>query len=402
MDIYTRKSYWKWYLAAAGVVIIIITLLFTRYLAEQLSKEEEAKADQFAQALENITLMGEDTLLNNCDLTLHSKILQENTTIPVVVLDESNRIEDSRNIGFDDADNPMDTAKIRIILNKMIASGADTIHIENTHFKKNIIYTHSKLLDLLKLYPIVQLCLIIAFVLLGYVLFSSARKAEQNQIWVGLAKETAHQLGTPISAIIGWIENLQEVNENNSDNQEMLNELRSDVTRLELIADRFSKIGSLPDLTPVNIYQQLQESKDYMQRRSPRKIVFEFPEVDDNDPLIVNINAHLFDWVIENLLRNAIDAIDNGIGCISAYVYQEIGYVCVDISDTGKGIPTDQYTKVFKPGFTTKKRGWGLGLSLSERIVEEYHGGRIFVKSSEINKGTIFTIKLPIGNARSK
>ncbi|HNG90825.1 MAG TPA: HAMP domain-containing sensor histidine kinase, partial [Saprospiraceae bacterium] len=217
----------------------------------------------------------------------------------------------------------------------------------------------------------------------------------QNQVWLGMAKETAHQLGTPITAILGWVETLRAFNEDRPDNQEMLDELHNDVTRLELVADRFSKIGAVPELKPVNIYDQLEQCRAYMQRRAPRKVTFDFPSPQDHEPITVGINAPLFDWVFENLLRNAIDAMEGGIGNISAHVYTEGRYVCVDVSDTGKGIPSGKLKTVFKPGYSTKTRGWGLGLSLSKRIVEEYHKGKIFVKHSELGKGATFTVKLP-------
>ncbi|TNE58112.1 MAG: HAMP domain-containing histidine kinase, partial [Bacteroidetes bacterium] len=229
-----------------------------------------------------------------------------------------------------------------------------------------------------------------------YLGFSASRRAEENQVWLGMAKETAHQLGTPITAILGWVEALKAANEDNPMNQEMLDELRNDVTRLELVADRFSKIGSQPDLTPVNAYDQLEKCRVYMQRRAPRKVTFDFPDPTAQEPRNIGINPPLFNWVIENLLRNAIDAMEGGIGVITAVVYDEPGQVCFDISDTGKGIPSGKFATIFKPGYSTKTRGWGLGLSLSKRIIEQYHRGKIFVKRSEQGKGTTFTIKLPV------
>ena len=175
----------------------------------------------------------------------------------------------------------------------------------------------------------------------------------------------------------------------------MLDELRNDVTRLELVADRFSKIGATPELRTVNFYEELESCRAYMQRRSPRKVEFDFPTPGDNPPLMADLNGPLFDWVIENLLRNAIDAMEGGVGKITATVYEEGRYACVDVSDTGKGIPPGKFKTIFKPGFSTKTRGWGLGLSLAKRIIEEYHGGRIYVKRSEPGKGTTFTVKVP-------
>ena len=395
MDIYTRKSYWKWYLAAGGVLIIIVSLLYTRYLADRLIEREKQQAEQFAEAMRMLAKMRTDTLANYYDLTLHLKIIEQNTTIPVVVLNESGEIEQYRNI--DDRNlEEMEMTEVQKAYERMVQQDTGVIEmVFPPDIHKTMIYTHSSLLKWLNLYPYLQLLLIATFIAFGYLGFSSARRAEQNQVWLGMAKETAHQLGTPITAILGWIETLKAVNEDRPDNQEMLEELRNDVTRLELVADRFSKIGASPDLKPTNFYQQLEINRDYMQRRAPRKVEFDFPRPDDYQPLMVGINAPLFDWVIENLLRNAIDSMEGGVGKIAANVYEEGRFVCLDISDTGKGIPPGKFKTVFKPGYSTKTRGWGLGLSLSKRIIDEYHRGKIFVKHSEVGKGTTFTVKLP-------
>ncbi len=394
MDIYTRKSYWKWYLAAAGVLIIIISLLYTRYLAERLMERENQQAEQFAEAMRMLAKMRTDTLANYCDLTLHLKIIEQNTTIPVILLNESGDIEQYRNI--DDRNlEEMDLDDVQKALDRMIQQDTGVIEIVfPPDIHKTLIYTHSSLIKWLNWYPALQLFLIAAFIAFGYIGFSMARRAEQNQVWLGMAKETAHQLGTPITAILGWVETLKAVNEDNPTNQEMLDELRADVTRLELVADRFSKIGSQPELSVTNFYDQLEKNREYMQRRAPRRVEFDFPQPRDHAPLLVSVNAPLLDWVMENLLRNAIDSMEEGKGKITAKVYEEGAYVCLDITDTGKGIPAGRYKTVFKPGFSTKTRGWGLGLSLSKRIIEQYHQGKIFVKQSEVGKGTTFTVKL--------
>lgn len=392
MDIYARKSQWKWYLAAGGVVIIIISLLYTKYLAERLAERENQQAAQFAEAMRQIARTDVDL---NCDFTLPGRIIEENTTIPVVVLDETNQIELYRNIDDRNLDT-MPIQDVRKALERMIEEGADTILVNMPpDIHKTLIYSHSTLLALLNWYPFVQLFLIAVFIAFGYMGFSAARRAEENQVWLGMAKETAHQLGTPITAILGWVEALKAANDDNPMNQEMLDELRNDVTRLELVADRFSKIGSHPELKPVNLYDQLEICRDYMQRRAPRKVTFDFPVPADYEPKIVKINAPLFDWVVENLLRNAIDAMEGGVGVITVQVYEEPGYICFDLSDTGKGIPPNKFKTVFKPGYSTKTRGWGLGLSLSKRIVEQYHKGKIFVKKSEPGKGATFSVRMP-------
>ncbi|MBV6442677.1 MAG: sensor histidine kinase [Haliscomenobacteraceae bacterium CHB4] len=395
MDIYTRKSYWKWYLAAGGALIIVISLLYTRYLADRLIEREKQQAEQFAEAMRMLAKMRTDTTSNYWDLTLHLKIIEQNTTIPVILLNETGEIEAYRNIDERNLDT-MDIEDVQKALDRMMKQDTGMIEIVfPPDIHKTLIFTHSRLLWWLKLYPLLQLSLIAAFIALGYIGFSSARRAEQNQVWLGMAKETAHQLGTPITAILGWIETLKAVNDDRPDNQEMLEELRNDVTRLELVADRFSKIGASPELTPVNFFAQLEKNRDYMQRRAPRKVEFDFPDPSGQPPLLVGINAPLFDWVIENLLRNAIDSMEGGVGKITAKVYEESPFVCLDISDTGKGIPAGKFRTVFKPGYSTKTRGWGLGLSLSKRIIEQYHRGKIFVKHSEVGKGTTFTVRLP-------
>lgn len=397
MDIYARKSQWKWWLAFGGIIIILVSLLYTKYLADRLTAEERFKADQFSEAVKTVTIFSEDfESEKNCDVTFAFKIIENNNTIPVVLLNDNYQIESYRNLGNENQEIELDTATVRRHLNQMVAKWADTIIIDNSpHFRKYMVYSHSRLLDLLKWYPFIQLFLIAVFIGIGYLAFSSSRRAEENQVWVGMAKETAHQLGTPISAIIGWIETLKATNEENEENMEMLHELRNDVTRLELIADRFSKIGSLPELSSVNLFAELDKTREYMQRRAPRRVEFDFPDPRQENPLTVQMNAHLFDWVMENLLRNAIDAMEEGKGKITCKVYEEVGWACMDISDTGKGIVAGKHKTVFKPGYSTKKRGWGLGLSLSKRIIVEYHRGKIFVKSSEPGVGTTFTIKLP-------
>lgn len=391
MNIYARKSRWKWYLAAGGALIVITSLLYTKHLADQLAKRESQQAAQFAEAMRQISRLDQDL---SCDLTLPARIISDNTTIPVIVLNEYRRIELYRNLSSTDSLSPQE---LQQALARMVEQGADTIPVRvPPDIDKLVIYSHSNLLSLLRWYPYIQMFLIAAFIAFGYLGFSAARRAEENLVWLGMAKETAHQLGTPITAIIGWIEALKATNEDNPVNLEMLTELQNDVSRLELIADRFSKIGSKPELYSVNLYEELAACRDYMQRRAPRKVTFDFPDPAQHEPLIVHINPPLFDWVMENLLRNAIDAMEGGSGVISVAVRKEAHAVCIDVSDTGKGIPSGKFQTIFKPGYSTKTRGWGLGLSLSRRIVERYHGGKIFVKSSELGKGTTFTIRLPL------
>ncbi|MDZ4683224.1 MAG: HAMP domain-containing sensor histidine kinase [Saprospiraceae bacterium] len=382
MDIYSRKSRWKIYLAAAGALIVAISVLYTNYLAGKLAKEEENKVRLWAQAQDELDPKSDEELerFANCSYILHLNILESNTTIPVMLVDERGRVIDAVNFS--------DTSQVYLKkeLAKMVKLGVEPIQ----GFAYSIYYKESTILRQLRFFPLIQLLLIAAFIFLGYLAFNAARRAEQNRVWAGMAKETAHQLGTPISAIIAWIEHLRTIQDDET--QDILNELQSDVDRLELIADRFSKIGSAPKLEHTDVYTEIEKCFTYMQRRASRKVSFEFEPPEEK--LLLYINPPLFDWVVENLLRNALDATE-GKGKISAEVYEDQDFAYVDISDTGKGIPNNKFKTVFQPGYTTKKRGWGLGLSLTKRIIEEYHGGKIHVKKSVEGEGTTFTIKLP-------
>lgn len=398
MDIYTRKSYWKWYLAAGGTLIVILSLVYTRYLGDQLSLREKQQVEQYLEAQRTLANSSGDPYQSfYCDISFQLKVVQNNTTVPILLLNERGGIDGYTNVGEDENDSISTEALMQVYKN-MLAENADTIHVPVGDDLQIVMYGKSNLLKWLEWYPYVQLFLIAVFIGFGYAGFSASRRVEQNKVWLGMAKETAHQLGTPITAILGWIETLKSVNEDRPDNQEMLEELRDDVTRLELVADRFSKIGATPELTPVNLYEQLEACRAYMQRRAPRKTIFDFPDPAKHPPLMVYLNPPLFDWVIENLLRNAIDAMERGEGRITAMVYEENRWACIDVSDTGKGIPSSKHSTVFKPGYSTKTRGWGLGLSLARRIMVEYHRGRIFVKRSEPGSGTTFTVKLPLRN----
>jgi two-component sensor histidine kinase len=396
MDIYTRKSYWKWYLAAGGTLIVILSLAYTRYLGEQLAAREKQQVEQYLEAQRTLaSSSGDPYQAFYCDISFQLKVVQSNTTVPILLLNERGGIDGYTNVGEDENDS-ISTEALQRVYQRLAAENADTIHVPVGDDLQIVMYGKSQLLKYLEWYPFVQLFLIAVFIGFGYAGFSASRRVEQNKVWLGMAKETAHQLGTPITAILGWIETLKAVNEDRPDNMEMLEELRNDVTRLELVADRFSKIGATPELTPVNLYEQLDACRAYMQRRAPRKTVFHFPDPETETPLKVYLNPPLFDWVIENLLRNAIDAMENGEGSITVTVYQDKYWACIDVTDTGRGIPSGKHNTVFKPGYSTKTRGWGLGLSLARRIMVEYHEGKIFVKRSEIGQGTTFTIKLPI------
>ncbi len=384
MDIYAQKSKWKWYLAAAGIIILLLTMGFTTYLSIKLGEEESRKAEVWLSAMQQLS----DETKMDYDHTLNLKIIENNTSIPIILYDNVlDSIIAAKNFG---AERDLDDAYLRTQLSRMQRGGAKMIEVG----PQQLFYEQSRILTLLKYFPIFQMLLIGTFIAFGYYTFSSARRGEQNRVWAGMAKETAHQLGTPISAMLGWIDHLKMIREEDEEIHEIADELRNDVARLELIADRFSKIGSAPELKEVNIYNELEDCRAYMQRRASRRVRFNFPDASAEKPIFANINSHLFVWVIENLLRNALDAM-GGKGEIGAKVYEEPNYVCVDVWDTGKGIPSNKWKTIFQPGFSTKKRGWGLGLSLAKRIIEEYHAGKIFVKESKEGAGTTFAIRLP-------
>ncbi|MCI5081345.1 MAG: HAMP domain-containing histidine kinase [Saprospiraceae bacterium] len=385
MDIYSQKSRWKLYLAIAGAIIVIVSVVYTNYLTGQLAQEERRKTDIFGQVQVELNEI-DDEDRENCNYDIHLEILRSNKTIPVIIVNDRGGIDGAKNFG-DDLD--VDEEFLKKEVERMRQEGFEPIE----GFAYSVYFKESTILRQLRYFPLVQLLLIAAFVLFGYMGFNSARRAEQNRVWVGMAKETAHQLGTPISAILAWIEHLKDIRAKDGEVAEVLHELQNDVSRLELIADRFSKIGSEPKLEAINVYEELEKCRAYMERRAPRKVKFHFPDT-EHIPLHAAINPPLFDWVIENLLRNALDAME-GRGEISATVSSDKSNVHIDIRDTGKGIAPSKFKTVFQPGFTTKKRGWGLGLSLAKRIIQEYHSGKIFVKDSVIGEGTTFRITLP-------
>ena len=404
-NIYSLKSRLKIYLAIIGLLIVSASSMYTYFLVERLKEQEQKQMEIYRQASEVFGSTFDD-LPENMKQLLTNMVLNDNN-IPLIATDDHYNVIDVKNItgiGAEGIKTTADSILIKRKLDKLIANNIQPIYVRDElgMIASKFYYDDSNNLTLLKYYPFFQFTLIAFFIGFGYLTFSAARRSEQNQVWVGMAKETAHQLGTPIAAIMGWIEHLRSSHEGDGETQEVVNELENDVNRLTLVADRFSKIGSEPELKPVDIYEELNICRDYMQKRSPRKVKFEFPKSENtleetpqyNAPKIVKINPHLFDWVIENLLRNALDAMD-GEGVISANVYEDAKWVCMDITDTGKGIPKNKFQTVFQPGFTTKKRGWGLGLSLAKRIIEEYHSGKIFVKDSELGKFTTFTIKMP-------
>lgn len=382
-DIYRQRSYWKAVLAIFGGVILIITVLYSNYLARNLIENEQKNARLYTSALE--------FSLNNADydndFSLPMQIQSEFPLPCIIEYDEGTR----EAWNFDDSGQAItDEEFIKDKIAQFLKEGKTPITSELSQLK--VYYFNSKLLQYIKFYPFVQILLIGSYIGLGYFIFNSSRKAEQNRVWAGMAKETAHQLGTPISAILGWIDHLRTMTESQEEYKDVLDELEKDVDRLNLVADRFSKIGSSPELKSTNLGALLEEVLQYMQRRASRKVEFAPLNTGGKDHFAL-VNDHLFQWVVENLIRNALDAMD-GKGRLAVHIHDEDQYVTVDITDSGKGIPASKFKTVFQPGYSTKQRGWGLGLSLAKRIIENYHNGRIFVKASKPGEGTTFTIKL--------
>ncbi len=358
------------------------TIVITNRFVHQLSLEEKKKIDLWVAGIRELTNLTD----NEKDFTFIFEVIQNNSTVPVLLTDEEGNVQSYRNIDKEQFKDSLSTAK----LIKKMKSEHEPIEINLLHDVKNYVYyMDSTTLKKLSYYPYIQLLIIILFVLVSYYAFSQSRKAERNGIWVGMAKETAHQLGTPTSSLMACLTILRE----NSPNNLVLNELEKDIHRLEVITDRFSKIGSTPSLNKNNLVEMLDKSVEYLQTRVSKNVVFQ-KEYTFKEAINIPLNVTLMEWVVENIVKNSVDAM-NGAGTLTFNIIDNTQVVFIDIVDTGRGIPKSKFKDVFRPGYTTKSRGWGLGLTLSKRIVEEYHNGKIFIKSSEINKGTAFRIVLP-------
>lgn len=391
MNPFRTASRWSVYLALAGVVIVVASVWYTNRLAAGLADVENKYVQLYQQTVERVS-QGNETS-NQDDTSIEFEIMSSMETVPRILVNERGGVDYWSGFGRYDNDDignrEADSLYVQNILREWIAAGRRPVQM----YSQRQYFGESNLLRELRYFPWVQAALIVSFGLLGFLGIRQTQRAEQNRVWVGMAKETAHQLGTPISAIVGWVEHLRMSYADDPEIIEVANELEHDVDRLSMVANRFSKIGARPELKPHNVYAELDKCRDYMQRRAPRRVTFDFPAADAGE-LAVNINPLLLDWVFENLLRNALDAMD-GRGHLTGRVRAGDDRVMIDISDTGRGIEPRNVRRVFEPGFTTKKRGWGLGLSLVKRIVEEYHRGKIFVSKSEPGKGTTFTISLP-------
>lgn len=375
----------KIFLVVAAILIAVASLLVSRSLTHDLAEQEKSKMQVWAEAMKSLSAADENT-----DLSLVLKVLDENHTIPVVVLNNEGVVTEYRNIEIK-ARNAKDSIAFVTSYGQQMKASGQVIRIslsKNHHDYIDVCYDDSLMLKRIAVYPYVQLGVVLLFVIVAIFALLTSKRAEQNKVWVGLSKETAHQLGTPISSLMAWSTILKET----YPDDELLPEMDKDVKRLQLIADRFSKIGSIPEPVPSCLNDVLIHVVDYMDRRTSKKIEMKTELPKEN--VIINMNASLFEWVIENLCKNAVDAMGGKLGGITLRLEETDKRAIVEVSDTGKGIKKKDISNVFRPGFTTKKRGWGLGLSLAKRIVEEYHHGKIYVKNSEIGKGTTFRIEL--------
>ncbi|HEY8930281.1 MAG TPA: HAMP domain-containing sensor histidine kinase [Mucilaginibacter sp.] len=393
MNPYQQKKRWKYSLLTFAVVIASGSLLYTNYLARNIAKSERTRAEIWALSVKQLSSSDDNDFLN------YVFAVRDSLTVPAIVTDMKGDIQLWR--GLDLTKTPI---KMQADSNKKLTYDPEYFKQELAYMQDQhppirlkvygvqwlVFYKDSDLLTQLKYFPYVQLSVIAIFLLVAYTAFSSSRRSEQNQVWVGLAKETAHQLGTPISSLMAWTELMKD--KFNAEDDPLIAEMENDIKRLEIVADRFSKIGSAAKLEDQKVYDVVKDFMDYFKVRVSKNITF---ELTGNPHMQAGVNVPLFDWVLENLLKNAVNAIE-GKGTISVDVSGNKikKQVFIDVTDTGKGIPRSKFDTVFQPGYTTRKRGWGLGLSLTKRIVENYHNGQIFVKDSELGKGTTFRIIL--------
>jgi signal transduction histidine kinase len=374
---------WRTGLALIAIAIVSGTIFYSQYLAHKIAREERQKVEVWVEA----TKLG---LFDTTGLSdkLVSIIIAENKTVPIIVTDEKGHILD--HVNLDSASVASDTNYVH---KKLIEFRSQNPTIEwvdplNPNEKNLYNYGHTSLLNQVRYYPLVQLFIVSMFIIITILALTTSFRSSQNQVWAGMAKETAHQLGAPLTSLQGWVEILKDANPN----EKIVHEMEKDVDRLKLVSDRFGKIGSTPHLEKHNIVVQVSSMVEYIRKRAPGKVQFVMNTRNINE-IYTMLSPPLFDWVIENLLKNALDAME-GKGTITINIWQQEEQTFIEVTDTGKGIAKQNISKVFKPGFTTKKRGWGLGLSLSKRIIEQYHKGQLFVKQSEPGKGTTFRIVL--------
>jgi signal transduction histidine kinase len=367
-----------------ALIIVITSLWYTHLLAEKLSVEERNRMEMLANTYEQLNSANENT-----DIGFLIQLIQRNKNIPLILTDDHKNFQSC--INYPSADSASIPQMKKELYKLRLAQ--DSIPIKaNGKVVQYIFYKDSNLLTELKYFPFIQITIIIVFLIVAYLAFFSSQRNMQNQLWVGMAKETAHQIATPLSSIAAWLDVLKDKPQDEK-SKSALSEMEKDVARLEVITQRFSKIGSTPELHQQPILPMIKSSMDYMKRRASSKIDFKLiNEIDEN--LSLKYNLPLMEWVMENLLRNALDAMEDGVGEIKVRLFEQNDKCIIDLTDSGKGIPSDKFKTVFRPGYSTKKRGWGLGLALCKRIVEEYHHGKIFVKESQSGAGTTFRIIL--------
>jgi two-component sensor histidine kinase len=388
-DIYSNRTKFKVAIGLAVILVSTVSQWYTNKLVTVLADREKRLIDLSAKAYKEIA-----TAENFDNLSIwFREIIEANNSVPVILADENDGYISHRNFNIPkNLTGPARDAFIKKQIEEMKAEYPPIV-IEIPGLRQYIYYRNSDIIKALKYYPFVQLGVIGLLALIGYGMFSISRNAEQNRVWVGLAKETAHQLGTPLSSLMAWVEYFKADPE--LANQPFVEEIQKDVTRLEMVTSRFSSIGSVPSLSKENMVHVVSETMKYLEKRISSKVKFTLTASPENEPIYSYINKPLFDWVIENLCKNAVDAIGQKPGQVRVTILQGLdSKIRIDVTDTGKGIPRSEFKKVFEPGFTTKKRGWGLGLTLVKRIVENYHRGKIYVKWSEQGQGTTFRVIL--------
>jgi len=373
---------WRTGLAAIAICIVTGTIFYSQYLARKIAQDERVKVEQWVEA-------GKSLLNPNIsDTRLPFKIISDNHDIPIIETDEHDSI-----IAFVNLDSARVLAESSYLPKKLSSLKSlnppiiYTDPLDSTHVNRYY-FGHTSLLNEVRYYPLVQLLIVGLFIIVTVLALRGSYRSVQNQVWAGMAKETAHQLGTPVSSLEGWVEVMRE----QPGNEAIVAELAKDVNRLRLVSDRFGKIGSTPQLEKTDLVAQVNSMVEYIRKRAPGKVNFSV-DTHGHEQIFARVSPPLFDWVIENLLKNALDAME-GKGSIQVSLQEEKQHVIIDVTDSGKGIAIQHINRVFKPGFTTKKRGWGLGLSLSRRIISQYHKGEIFVKQSELGKGTTFRVIL--------
>ena len=385
IDFYQNKKLVKWLIFLISLLLGLGSIGYTHRLVEELREREDRQIRVLSAALDYAATTSENLTFIN------QEIIQQNYSFPIIMADGQGNPIDFRNIAFKNSRSQADS--MQLLKEELLEMQEDYPPIVLQEADIRIYYRNSELLTNLKYYPYIQLAVILLFGLLVYVVFNQSKLSEQNRVWAGLTKETAHQLGTPIASLMAWMDYLK-----NSpvwdENQEIIQEMDKDVSKLRVVTERFSSIGSSPVIQSENVYEIIEEGVSYLRPRISTKVEWEIQA--DSKDLVALLNKPLFDWVIENVCKNAVDAM-KGKGVLRIVLFQESDkFVGIDISDTGVGIEKMKFKKVFTPGFSSRKRGWGLGLTLSKRIVEGYHGGKIFVKQSELGKGTTFRILLPV------